>query len=57
MLRFLCRCRTRLEALGFDPNSRLYTTVAKTHDALTSLHMELHYESIEHGVGKPAAEE
>jgi hypothetical protein len=57
MLRFLCKCRARLEALGFDPNSRLYMTVAKAHDALTSLHMELHYESIGHGVGKAPTEE
>jgi hypothetical protein len=57
MLRLLCRCRTRLEALGFDPESRLYMTVAKAHDALVSLHMELHYESIGHGVGKPPTEE
>ena len=55
--RLMCRCRARLEALGFDQNSPLYLAVARAHDALTSLWMELHYQSIGHGVGERPDEE
>ena len=50
--RLKCRCRARFQALGFDHSSPLYLAVARAHDALTSLWMELHYQSISHGVGE-----
>jgi hypothetical protein len=56
MLRFLHRCRSRLDTRGFDPKSPLYAAVAKAYDALHALHVELHYLSVRRGVGKPQVE-
>ena len=52
MLRFLHRCRRRLDSRGFDPKSPLYAAVAKAYDAVHGLHVELHYLSVRRGVGK-----
>jgi hypothetical protein len=57
MLRFLYRCRKRLDTGGFDPKSKIYTVVTDAYDAIHSLHIELHYQSIAHGVGVPPNEE
>ncbi len=57
MLRFLFLCRKRLDARGFDPKSKLYAAVANAYDAMHGLHIELHYESIAHGVARPPNEE
>jgi hypothetical protein len=60
MLRFLHACRKRLDTRGFDPKSTFYAAVAKAYDAVHALHVELHYMSVQRGVGKPheqAAEE
>jgi hypothetical protein len=54
---FLTRCKKRLEDRGFDQAGSLYTAVAKAQDAMRRLHLELHYESIPHGVGWPPKEE
>jgi hypothetical protein len=56
MLRFLHRCRRRLDTRVFDPKSPLYAAVAKAYDAVHGLHVELHYLSVRRGVGKPQAE-
>ncbi len=56
MLRFLHLCRKRLDARGFDPKSTLYAAVAKAFDSLQALFVELHYLSVERGVGKPHGE-
>jgi hypothetical protein len=56
MLRFLYSCRKRLDARGFDPKSTLYAAVAKAFDAVHGLFVELHYLSLERGVGKPDRE-
>jgi hypothetical protein len=53
MLRFLGRCRERLDERGFDPNGKVYQSVARAYDAIHNLYVELHYESIPHGVGRP----
>jgi hypothetical protein len=53
MLRFLLFCKRRLDSRNFDPKSRLYGLVDKAYDALHSLHVELHYLSCSHGVGRP----
>jgi hypothetical protein len=57
MLRFLFRCRKRLDARGFDPKSKLYKAVANAYEAMHSLHVELHYESVGQGVGRPRNED
>ena len=57
MLRFLLLCRKRLEAREFDQDGKLYQAVAKAHDAMLGLHMELHYEACGRGVGRPPKEE
>jgi hypothetical protein len=54
MLRFLGRCRKRLDAAGYDPKCALYTAVSKAHDAVFALSVELHYQSIGRGVGRPS---
>jgi hypothetical protein len=56
MLRLLTRARKRIDELGFDPKSKLYVTIGKAQDALQSLHIELHYQSISHGAGLPSDE-
>jgi hypothetical protein len=56
MLRFLYLCRKRLDARGFDPKSTLYAAGAKAFDSLQGLFVELHYLSVERGVGKPNGE-
>ena len=53
MLGFLHRCRQRLDKGNYDPTSPFYRAVAKAYDAIHSLHIELHYQSIGHGVGEP----
>jgi hypothetical protein len=57
MLRFLSLCRQRLDTAGYDPNGPLYAAVARAYEAIHALHMELHYQSIPHGVGRPPAGE
>jgi hypothetical protein len=56
MLCFLHACRKRLDTRGFDPKSTFYALVAKAYDAVHALHVELHYMSVERGVGKTGAE-
>jgi hypothetical protein len=53
MLRFLSRCRKRLDSGGFDTHSKFYALVVQAHDAIHSLRIHLHYRSIEHGVAEP----
>jgi hypothetical protein len=57
MLRFLYLCRKRLDTAGYDPECKLYAAVDKAYDAIHSLHIELHYQSVGHGVARPASEE
>jgi hypothetical protein len=56
MTNFLFRCRQRLATLGFDPKSKLYQSVEDAYDALRSLHIELHHQSVKRGVGRPEKE-
>ena len=56
MLRFVGKCWSRLDALGFDQKGVIYQAFAKTHSALQELHIRLHYESVRHGVGQPCEE-
>src|SRR5262245_54575810 len=51
MLRFLWHCKNRLDSRGFDSKSELYRSVNKAYDAIHSLHVELHYQSCDHGFG------
>jgi hypothetical protein len=53
VLRFLCLCRKRLDAAGYDPSSSFYTAVSQAYDAVYALHIELHYQSISQGIGRP----
>jgi hypothetical protein len=53
ILRFLRRCRLRLDERGFDPRSPFYIAVDKAYCAVHSLSVELHYASVGKGVGKP----
>jgi hypothetical protein len=55
-LAFLGRLRQRMEHRGFPPDDELYCSVAKAYLAMQELHVRLHYQSCEHGVGKSAAE-
>ena len=57
MLRFLLLCKRRLDARGFDPKSTLYQTLSNVYNALHHLHMDLHYRSCGHGVGRSPDEE
>jgi hypothetical protein len=57
ILRFLRRCRLRLDARGFDPQSPFYIAVDKAYCAVLSLSVELHYASVGRGVGRPSDEE
>jgi hypothetical protein len=57
VLLFLLLCRRRMDARGFDPNSRLYMLVDKAHSSLQSLFVELHYISCGTGVGEPPEKE
>jgi hypothetical protein len=57
MLRFLYLCRKRLDTRGFDPHGKLFTIVDKAYNAVHSLHVELHYQSIDHGVAAPRIDE
>jgi hypothetical protein len=51
MLRFLYRCRCRLDTLGFDAHGPIYQAIDKAYCGVHDLHMKLHYESLAHGVG------
>ena len=57
MLRFLFRCRKRLDDRGFDPKCTLYQTVNKAYDSIQHLFIELHYESCGHGTGRPPTDD
>jgi hypothetical protein len=57
MLHFLLRCRRRLDARGFDPNSTLYKAVDAAYSAFHRLHIELHYQTCRRGVGRPQDED
>jgi hypothetical protein len=52
MLRFLHRCRTRLEVLGFDRDGAIYRVVADAYDAMNSLDTELYPQASAHGNGR-----
>ena len=56
MVRYLNRCRDRLDALKFDPECKLYREVTAARDAVNSLRMELHYQSLASGAGRPPKE-
>jgi hypothetical protein len=51
-LAFLGRLRHRMEQRGFPPEDELYRSVAKAYLAMQELHVRLHYQSCEHGVGR-----
>jgi hypothetical protein len=57
MLGFLYRCRRRLDERGVDHRSKLYRLIDGAYCAVHSLSVELHYQSVSRGVGKPADEE
>jgi hypothetical protein len=54
---FLYRCRERLQRLGFDRECRLYKDVDKAYGAMRSLTVELHSQSVAHGMGRPPKDE
>jgi hypothetical protein len=56
MLHFLYKCRRRLDALGFDAKGPIYQVIDKAYSALHDLHVTLHYESCDGGVGTPGNE-
>lgn len=53
MFQYLSKLKRRMEETGFPPDDRLYQLVAETQSLTQDLHMELHYLSCEHGVGRP----
>jgi hypothetical protein len=53
ILRFLHRCRLRLETLGFHQTNELAREVDKAHDAIQSLSVKLHYMSCEGSTYRP----
>jgi hypothetical protein len=57
ILRFLRRCRLRLDERGFDPKLPFYIAVDKAYCSVHSLSVELHYASVGKGGGKPPSEE
>jgi hypothetical protein len=54
---FLYRCRVRLEQLKFDRECTLYKEVDRAYDALRSLTIELHSQSVADGMGRPPKDE
>ena len=56
MLKFLGDCRRRLDNRGFDPHGKFYQALVKAYDAMYSLHVTAHYESVGRGVGQPPNE-
>jgi hypothetical protein len=52
MLRFLYRCRTRIEVLGFDREGALYRVVADAYDVMNRLDTELYRDASAHGNGR-----
>jgi hypothetical protein len=57
MLRFLFKCRRRLDALGFEEKSAIYVAIDTAYFAMHDLHMKLHYESCGHGVWNSSDEQ
>jgi hypothetical protein len=55
--RFLGSCRRRLDDLHFDPQFKLYHDVERAYDAIHSLRVELHNQSVRSGVGRLPREE
>jgi hypothetical protein len=57
ILRFLRRCRLRLDERGFDQRSPFFIAVDKAYCAVHGLSVELHYASVAKGVGKTPSED
>jgi hypothetical protein len=57
VLRFLYLCRRRLDAAGYDPTCDFYRDVSQAYRAIHALSVELHYQSIRQGVGRPPKDE
>jgi hypothetical protein len=57
ILRFLPRCRSRLEERGFDSRSPFYRAVDAANRAVHGLPFELHYVSFQSGVGRRQSQE
>jgi hypothetical protein len=52
MLRFLLRCRRRLDELGFEPNGPIYRVIEAAYCAMHDLYITAHFESVGHGAGR-----
>jgi hypothetical protein len=57
MPRFLGAWRRRLDEIHFDRPSKLYQDVERAYDAIHSLRVELHYQSVRSGVRQPPKKE
>jgi hypothetical protein len=55
--RFLARFRQRLSDRHIDPDSEIAKAIVKAHDAVHSLSVTVHYDSIPRGVGRPPRDE
>jgi hypothetical protein len=56
LLNYLLRLKTRMEAVGFLPDDKLYGLVRKAYEDVHALSVEVHYLSCGGGVNKPAKE-
>jgi hypothetical protein len=54
--RLFARCRQRLSDRHIDPESEIANAIVKAHDAVHSLSVTAHYDSIPRGVGRPPGE-
>jgi hypothetical protein len=53
MLRYLGALNKRMHQRRFPPNDPLVIAGRDAYNAMHSLHVELHYLTVEHGVGRP----
>jgi hypothetical protein len=51
-LNYLNRLVARMNRLGFPPDDRLMAAAQRARNALQDLHVEAHYLSCRHGVGR-----
>jgi hypothetical protein len=54
MLRYLGALNKRIQQRRFPPNDPLVIAGREAYNAMHTLHVELHFLSCEHGVGRPA---
>lgn len=52
-LRWLNRLTARMQRVSFPPDNVLFVAAQRAQGCMQNLHVAAHYESREHGVGRP----